>query len=111
MLSKWSINEFQINEVFTPRSLKENVFTIIAKENIDKNARSNIASFQYHGVSKTVMQFPKADIPSDNLAIHSINEEDGYDLMPIPSSWSNVPQVYHRKDPLHPQALSFEEYR
>ena len=43
-LSKLSIYQYHINGVFTPRSLKKNVFTIIAKDNIDKNARSNTAS-------------------------------------------------------------------
>ena len=55
------------------------------------------------------MQFPKADIPGYKLAIHPISEEDGYDLALIPSSCSTVPQVYHRKKPLHPQVLTFQE--
>ena len=107
-LSKLSIYQYHINGVFTPRSLKKNVFTIIAQDNIDKNTRSNTASSHYHGISKTVMQFPKADIPGDNLAIHPINEDEGYYLKSIPSSYSIVPQVYHRKEPLYPQGLTFE---
>ena len=107
-LLKLSIYQYYINGVFTPRNLKKNVFTIIAKYNIDKNARSNTVSSHYHGISKTVMQFPKADITGDNLAIHPINEEDGYDLTSIPSSYSIVPQVYHLKEPLHPQVLTFQ---
>ena len=54
------------------------------------------------------MQFPKADIPGDNLAIHPINEKDDHDLTSIPSSYSIVPQVYHGKEPLHPQVLTFQ---
>ena len=54
------------------------------------------------------MQFAKTDIPGDNLAIHPINEEDGYDLMPIPLSYSIVQQVYHGKEPLHPQVFTFQ---
>ena len=107
-LSKLSIYQYQINGVFTPRSLKRNVFTVIAKDNIDKNARSNTASPHYHGISKTVMQFPKTNVPIDNLAIHPINEEDGYDLTSIPSSYSIVPQVNHHKEPLHPLVLTFK---
>ena len=66
------------------------MFTIIAKDNIDKNTSSNTASSHCHGIRKIVVQFPKADIPGDNLAIHSINDEDGYDLMSIPSSYRNL---------------------
>ena len=65
-LSKLRIYQYHINGVFTPRSLKKNVSTIIAKDNIDKNARSDTASCHYHGIRRTVMQFPKADIPGDN---------------------------------------------
>ena len=107
-LSKLSIYQYHINGVFVPRSLKRNVSTIIAKDNIDKNARSNTAFSHYHGISKTVMQFPKADIPGDNLAIHPINEKDDHDLTSIPSSYSIVPQVYQGKEPLHPQVLTFQ---
>ena len=61
-LSKLSIYQYYINGVFTARSLKKNVFTIIAKDNIDKKARSTTVSSHYHGISKTIMQFPKPDI-------------------------------------------------
>ena len=54
------------------------------------------------------MQFPNTDIPGDNLAIHPINEEDGYDLTSVPSSYGIVPQVYHGKKPIHPQVLAFQ---
>ena len=97
-LSKLSIYHYHINGVFTPRSLKKNVFTVIAKDNIDKNARSNTASSHYQGISRTVMQLPKVDISGDNLAIHPINKEDGYDLTSMPSSYSIVVQVFHCKE-------------
>ena len=54
------------------------------------------------------MQFLETDITGDNLVIHLINEEDGYNLTSIPSSYTIVPQVYHRKKPLHSQVLTFQ---
>ena len=54
------------------------------------------------------MQFPKADISGNNLVIHPINQEDGYDFTSIPSSYSIIPYVYHRKEPPHPQVLPFQ---
>ena len=84
------------------------MFTITAKDKIDKNTRSNNASSHYHEISKAVMQFPKADISGDDLGIHSISEEDRYDLTSIPSPYSIVLQVYHRKEHLHPQVLTFQ---
>ena len=50
-LSKLSIYQYHINGVFTPRSLEKNVFTSTAKDNIEKNARSNTVSSHYHGIS------------------------------------------------------------
>ena len=84
------------------------MFAIIVKDNIDKNARSNMGSSHYHVNCKTVMQFRKADIPSDNLAVDPIDEEDGYDLTSILSSYSIVLRVYHCKEPLHPHVLTFQ---
>ena len=84
------------------------MFTIVANNKIDKNPRSNTASSHYLEISQTVMHFPKADIPGDDLAIQPINEEDGYDLTSIPSPYSIVPQVPHRKEPLHLQVLTFQ---
>ena len=54
------------------------------------------------------MQFCKADIPGDNLAIHLIKEEDEYNLTLIPSSYSIILRVYHRKEPLYAQVLTFQ---
>ena len=96
-LSKLSTYQSRVSGVFTSGSLKKNVFKITVKDNIDKNARS-----------KTIMQLPKADIPGNNLAIHPINEKDGYDLMSISSSYSIFSHVYHRKELLHPQDLTFQ---
>ena len=84
------------------------MFTIIAKDSIAKNARSKITCSHYHGINKTVMQFRKADIPGDNLAIHLIKEEDEYNLTLIPSSYSIILRVYHRKEPLYAQVLTFQ---
>ena len=107
-LSKLSIYQYHINRVFTPRSLKKNIFTIIAKGNIDRNTRSNTASSLYHGISKTVMQFPKTDIPGANLIIHPMNEEDGYDFASISPSYRIVPHVYQLKEPFNPKVITFQ---
>ena len=51
------VKGYNINQVFCPLTLKRNVFTIIAKDNIDHNARSTAATKHYHGTSMTAMQF------------------------------------------------------
>ena len=75
---------------------------------MDRNTRSNTGSSLYHGISKTVMQFPYTDIPGANLTICPMNEEDGYDLTSIPPSYRIVPHVYHLKKPLNPKVITFQ---
>ena len=43
-------------KVFVPSSLRLEVFTIIAKDNIDFNAKSTEASKKFHGISMTIAQ-------------------------------------------------------
>ena len=37
--------------------MQENLFTIIAKDNIDVSSESTKAEQHYHGISLTIMQF------------------------------------------------------
>ena len=53
-LSNQILNQYERDGVFIPCNLKKNIFTIIAKDNIDHNARSTTATntsfsvFQFH---------------------------------------------------------------
>ena len=58
-LSKLSIYQYQINGVFTPRSLKRNVFTIIAKDNIDKNANPTLHLLTIMGLARLLCSSPR----------------------------------------------------
>ena len=55
------VNGYNVNGVFCPKTLKTGVFTIIAKDNIDHNARSTTATKHYHGTRMTAMQFIAED--------------------------------------------------
>ena len=55
------VKGYNINGVFCPKTLETGVFTIIAKGNIDHNARSTTATQHYHGTSMTAMQFIAED--------------------------------------------------
>ena len=44
------------------------MFTIIAKDNIDHNARSTTATEHYHGTSFSVFQFPSVAFPGDMIS-------------------------------------------
>ena len=47
--------------MFLNTSSKENLFTIIAKDNIDLNSSSSTASSHYHGACMSLLQFPDAE--------------------------------------------------
>ena len=45
-LSDSVIDQYSANKVFSPRNIKKHVFTMIAKDNIDRNARSTTDEVQ-----------------------------------------------------------------
>ena len=52
------LKQFEIRKVFLPTSSKVNLFTVIAKDNIDLNASSSTASSHYYGTCMSLLQFP-----------------------------------------------------
>ena len=56
-ISSLMLEKYEKEKVFVPQMLKLNVFTIIAKDNIDFNAKSTKVSRHFHGTSMTLMQF------------------------------------------------------
>ena len=55
------LRQFEIHKVFLPTSSRKNIFTVIAKDNIDLNASSSTASSHYHGTCMSLLQFPTTD--------------------------------------------------
>ena len=67
-LANRALHQYERDGVFIPRNLKKNIFTIIAKDNIDHNARSTTATKYYHGTSFSVFQFPSVAFPGDMIS-------------------------------------------
>ena len=61
------LHQYKLDGVFIPCNLKKNIFTIIAKDNINHNARSATVSKHYHGASFSVFQFPSVAFPGDMI--------------------------------------------
>ena len=49
---------FYDNEAVIPELLQTGLFTVGAKDNIDKNAHCTISKSHYHGTSMSLLQFP-----------------------------------------------------
>ena len=49
---------FHDDDAVIPLLLRTEIFTVVAKNNIDKNARCTISKSHYHGTSMQLFQFP-----------------------------------------------------
>ena len=62
------MHQYKRDGLFIPCNLKENIFTNIAKDNIDHNTRSTAATKHYHGTSFSVFQFSSVAFPGDMIS-------------------------------------------
>ena len=60
-VSDSSVHQYSMDGVFAPSN--KGIFTLVAKDNIDQNARSTTAGRHYHGTSMIIMQYPTKDNP------------------------------------------------
>ena len=64
-MTEYNLKHFDIDKVFIPKDAYKNVFTILAKDNIDLNASSTTATNHYHGTSMTMLHFPTINAPGE----------------------------------------------
>ena len=89
---------FNLYDAFLPGIFKKGLFTILAKDNIDKNATSTLAKSHYHGTSISILQFPTssnngADLPStESPEILSSSNK----LAPLPKQYSYVKPIPYK---------------
>ena len=67
-LANWILHQYKHEGVFISCNLKKNIFTIIAEDNIDHNARLTTATKLYHGTSFSIFQFPSVAFPGDMIS-------------------------------------------
>ena len=54
---------FQTHEVFIANQLREDVYTVIVKDNVDLDGTSSFVKNHYHGTSISILQFPSFQNP------------------------------------------------
>ena len=87
-----------MHDAFLSGVLKKGLFTILAKDNIDKNATPTLAKSHYHGTSISILQFPTssnngADLPStESPEILSSSNK----LAPLPKQYSYVKPIPYK---------------
>ena len=99
-LSDTLLRRYNECKVFTPTPLKKNIFTIIAKDNIDHNATSSTAVKHYHGTSMTVIQFVSDTQPGDEQQFPpslQFSTESGRKNIKIPECFISVEHIFSKK--------------
>ena len=95
------VKGYNVNQVFCPLTLKRNVFTIIAKDNIDHNARSTTATKHYHGTSMTAMQFLSNENRGETQDPPTYDQNQHVNcskkVLQIPSSYTQPETFYLKK--------------
>ena len=91
---------FHVNNAFLPGVLRKSLFSILAKDNIDKNAKSTFAKSYYHGTINSILQFSTT---SDKGAyLPSIPNQETLSKSnrhaPLPKMYSSVKSTPYKSD-------------
>ena len=86
---------YELRDTFLPHVLKKGVFTILAKNNIDKNASSKFAKSQYHDINISVIQFPTQGEMGSELPAAPISGHDSSSrkLALLPENYTYVEKL------------------
>ena len=85
---------------FFPKILKQGIFTMVMKDNIDINGRSLFVKSHYHGTSLSIVQFPTNENPGINLENGLSSEQsksNSKKRSPLPAEYVNINKLlpYH----------------
>ena len=90
------LQQYERDKVFLPKILRELLFTIIAKDNVDLNSSSNPAAGHYHGTSMTILQFPLSTYSGKIRNIEyelAVSKTLSKKVDKLPQSYPNVIQL------------------
>ena len=109
-----TLNKYEINDCFVPDNIKNGIFTVVAKDNIDLNARCTIVKSHFHGISMSVLQFPSYFNPGQSQEYNIVKECDfvstGSKKIPsLPSRYIEIKELlFFNKTPLFSPACTFD---
>ena len=97
------LQQYERDKVFLPEMLRELLFTIIAKDNVDLNSSSNTAAGHHHGTSMTALQFPLSTRPGKIRNIEyelTVGKTLSKKVDKLPQSYTNAIQLNMSKAPV-----------
>ena len=96
-LSERLLSQYARDGVLLPSVLKQDIFTIIAKDNIGINAKSSTASKHFHGTSMSILQFPLTENPTPLPPIEidpsNFQSSKSKKVNGLPESYANVKAI------------------
>ena len=100
-----AISKYEKLDCFIPDNIKTGIFTVLAKDNIDLNARSTIIKSHFHGISMSILQFPSSSNPGQSQNYYfeecdSISSESRK-IPSLPTAYNEVKELpSYNKTPL-----------
>ena len=86
-------NQFEATGIVCPASLRKNVFTTMAVDNIDHNPSSATAADSFHGTAISVVQHPSTVGEGTELEKPAFVSTASKSIKPLPSFYTNVSLV------------------
>ena len=111
-IAEKELKKYELNGCFIPHNTILNIPTIIAKDNIDLNARSTIVKSHFHGISMSVLQIPSRFNPGV-IQEHNLDEctrtpHHSKKIPKLPSQYTEFKELpYYDKSPLYSPASGF----
>ena len=97
------MQQHELDKVFLSEILRELLFIIIAKDNVELNSSSNTATGHYHRTSMPVLQFPLSTHPGKIRNIEyelTVSKTLSKKVDKLPQSYTNVTLLNMSKAPL-----------
>ena len=103
-MAEYNLKQFDIDKDFITKIAYKNVFTVLAKDNIDLNVSSTSATNHCHGTSMTMLHFPTINAPREFYATNFKEQVqtryDTFKINSITESYSKLqtPHITASKD-------------
>lgn len=94
------LKNYDLDGVFVSGNLEFGTFMVIAKDNIDVNARSTKIKHHFHGISMTTIQFPSANQPGTKRdVIYDLSSKiDSSHKLDLPSDYAIIQEPPRKKN-------------
>ena len=100
------ISQYNRDGAFLSWTLRKDILTIIAKDNIDQNSKSTTATRHYHGTSLSIFQFPTEQNPVIVVEYGDLENSSNWSTLKIDALPSSYICVKNFLTPLQTLAMS-----